>query len=81
MSKLVIPVIDEQTLWAKLQAGHRIEYALGANQYIICQKRGDVYVTACGMSEADAQREWDKAHEKGFTRDKNGWRVTIPGAR
>ena len=78
--KLIVPVLDEADLWAKLQAGHRVEYRVGA-QYIICQKRGEVYVTASGTDEADAEREWKKAHDKGFVRDENGWRVTIPGAR
>jgi hypothetical protein len=78
--KLIVPVLDERELWAKLQAGHRVEYRVGA-QYIISQKRGDVYVTASGMNEADAEREWKRAHEKGFIRDEQGNRVTVPGAR
>lgn len=79
--KLVVPVLNEETLWAKLQAGHRVEYTLPSGQYIICQKRGEVYVTASGMSEADAEREWTRAHERGYIRDDLNNRVTIPGAR
>lgn len=79
--RLVVPVIDERALWAKLQAGHRVEYTLPNGQYIISQKRGEVYVTVSGTSESDAERAWDKAHERGFIRDEQGYRVAIPGAR
>ncbi len=84
--RLEIPVADAIALRAKLEAGHvvawnEIDPRNNRQLWFMCQKRGAEYVTVCGTTESKCAANWKAAHDKGYYRDDEGRRVTIPGAR